>query len=472
MTVSLLPDRLRLLRFPREDLELCSHAILKHILFRDYSHSHRDRQEEEEPLFSYIDNSLEISIFGDAEALVKDFPKDLCPGLEISASIYRALQVDNDDTFNSSRICTIVEPLAKAGVSVFYMSTYQTDLLFVQESRLPVVFTTLSSHGLHVAQDEEEISTPPDTPIPDQVRFKKNASHEEDPSECQQHREQALHQHQDRVHNTAHHKDRFTELALMTPPESMDSSGDEGHMAGLGEVIISHHAVKQLVPLDIFAAQRRRQGSETRPLVSQGKMDDYDDNKPSPTTTTAFELRQQAVRTLPENYLRCVGLNTDLEGGHQPWILKIIKILFYNDKVKEEAVTSGRGPSHDAPRFFSFTATSECVSMITDTYILDEFEEHELFMDMDTCPLRLIQLDLHRFGLDKFGIIHSVARPLTEAGIELLYLSTFSTANILVAEHRLSDAERILSGSGANTPHEDKAPSYFDHDGNEADHEI
>lgn len=59
-------------------------------------------------------------------------------------------------------------------------------------------------------------------------------------------------------------------------------------------------------------------------------------------------------------------------------------------------------PTHDAPRFFSFTATSECVSMITDTYILDEFEEHELFMDMETCPLRLIQLDLHRFGLGKF----------------------------------------------------------------------
>ncbi len=54
--------------------------------------------------------------------------------------------------------------------------------------------------------------------------------------------------------------------------------------------------------------------------------------------------------------------------------------------------------------------------------------------------------------VDKYGIIHSVARPLTEAGIDLLYLSTFSTANILVAEHRLSEAERILSGSGANTP--------------------
>ena len=152
-------------------------------------------------MFSYIDNSLEISIFGDYRAISVDFPKDLCPGLEVSKHIYRALQVDNgeffqecfdsgmilwamwhqetqkvksgqcqpsfiamhaynnnkactiwfnslrhncslfihakqtltpasffprccsqllifpilDDTFNSSRICTIVEPLAKAG---------------------------------------------------------------------------------------------------------------------------------------------------------------------------------------------------------------------------------------------------------------------------------------------------------------------------------------------------------------------
>jgi hypothetical protein len=42
-----------------------------------------------------VDNSLEISIFGDAKALAKDFDKDLCPSIEISSDIYRALQVDN-----------------------------------------------------------------------------------------------------------------------------------------------------------------------------------------------------------------------------------------------------------------------------------------------------------------------------------------------------------------------------------------
>lgn len=48
-------------------------------------------------MFSYIDNSLEISIFGDYRAISVDFPKDLCPGLEVSKHIYRALQVDNGE---------------------------------------------------------------------------------------------------------------------------------------------------------------------------------------------------------------------------------------------------------------------------------------------------------------------------------------------------------------------------------------
>ncbi|KAG0205153.1 hypothetical protein BGX33_008053 [Mortierella sp. NVP41] len=454
MTVSLLSDRLCLLRFPRDELEACSHSILKHIVFRAY------RRTRDEPLFSYIDNSLEISIFGDYQAISRDFPKDLCPGLEISKHVYRALQVDNDDAFNSSRICTIVEPLAKAGVSIFYMSTYQTDLLFVQEDRIPFVFKTLSANGLHMAYDEDMNCTPPDTPIPEQLQFRRHNSVDsiEEGEPLYEHNEEMQEHPSFRTNRPITRQ--LSEHPLATPSGSLDSGSEgddeqEGSSKVTVPLVSSHNGVKQLVPLDIYSAQRH--GKETGPGWSEnfaGNEGGFDPMmaKASPTTTTAFELRQQANRTLPENRIRCVGLNTELEAGPQPWLLKIIKILFYHDKVKEEATLSGKGPTHDAPRFFSFTATSECVSMITDTYILEEFEEHELFMDMETCPLRLIQLDLHRFGLDKYGIIHSVARPLTEAGIELMYLSTFSTANILVADHRLSDAERILSGRGLSTP--------------------
>ncbi|KAF9322024.1 hypothetical protein BG003_008215 [Podila horticola] len=453
MSVSLLSDRLRLLRFPREDLELCSHAILKHILFRDYSHSNRQRHQE--PLFSYIDNSLEISIFGDCDAITRDFPKDLCPGLEVSSHIYRALQVDNDDTFNSSRISSIVEPLANAGVSIFYMSTYQTDLLFVQENRLPVVFSTLSKNGLNIHREDNVTCTPPDTPIQEQRNHGIHVIPEGDEEE--QDLEQPHHQHHPYHydHNTFVDSLEVRDLSLATPPSSMDSNSDQEPESDRDEETHSSYSsqITRSLSLDILSAQSLgHRGYDPAWTQEEQQFEERVLGKASPTTATAFEVRQQAIRTLPENYLRCVGLNTELEAGHQPWILKVIKILFYHDKVKEKAIQAGRGPEHDAPRFFSFTVTSECVSMITDVYILEEFEEHELFMDMDTCPLRLIQLDLHRFGLDKYGIIHSVARPLTEAGIELLYLSTFSTANILVMEHRLVDAEKILSGSGSSTP--------------------
>ncbi|KAF9431356.1 hypothetical protein BGZ76_000416, partial [Entomortierella beljakovae] len=322
------------------------------------------------------------------------------------------------------------------------MSTYQTDLLFVQENRLPVVFKTLSKYGLQLTSDHDLNSTPPHTPIP----YNDRSWIEGEPNDDSDDDNNSSDVDNDEKYPSKH--------SLATPPGSNGSfSGDdedevEGIQVETGDNIESLHVTisKQLSPLNITFAQQHGKNTINR-VESDSRR-----SKDSPTTTTAFELRQQAVRTVPQNTLRCVGLNTDLEGDHQPYILKVIKILFYNDKVKEQAIADGKGPTHDAPRFFSFTATSECVSMITDTYILEEFEEHELFMDMETCPLRLIQLDLHRFGLDKFGIIHSVARLLTEAGIELLYLSTFSTANILVAEHRLSDAERILSGSGTSTP--------------------
>ncbi|KAK3832053.1 MAG: hypothetical protein JOS17DRAFT_742802 [Linnemannia elongata] len=338
------------------------------------------------------------------------------------------------------------------------MSTYQTDLLFVQEDRIALVFKTLLANGLHMAYDEDMNSTPPDTPIPDQHGFKRHpidAIEEEKP----------LYDHGNEMRDHPSFRSNYPvtrellEHSLATPPGSQDSGseGDDEQDMSSGSAVpmmASHNGVKQLMPLDICSAQRHSNGSNWSENFSgnEGRYDETMLAKASPTTTTAFEVRQQADRTLPENSLRCVGLNTELEAGHQPWLLKIIKILFYHDKVKEEATLAGNGPTHDAPRFFSFTATSECVSMITDTYILEEFEEHELFMDMETCPLRLIQLDLHRFGLDKYGIIHSVARPLTEAGIDLLFLSTFSTANILVADHRLSEAERILSGGGSTTP--------------------
>ncbi|KAF9976724.1 hypothetical protein BGZ73_007949, partial [Actinomortierella ambigua] len=559
-----------------------------------------------EPIFSYIDNALEISIFGEYDRIRHDFPQDLCPGLEISDHVYRALQVDN-------------EPLAKAGVSIFYNSTYQTDLLFVPEEKLPVVYKAFQTYGIHIslpdhdfeqlqdqtfdslaihAQDDQPSLTPPDTPVTAEHHFSKDGedanpslssafsnsysqeSEERRPQEDEpQHSarssplsmtpwalSESLQQEMacrsvaeslrvERLSMIEHEQeqelrsfetltvqdddDAPTDTVLPSPDASL-SSFEESRFGPTFSSSASSNAPQPLSsPFGSYQQQQQQHGlahqhaSSLKPLETAwdattdqsyanettatntttassslpssdrvGRLSSSSScsassgsssstttttttatmmtapGAASPTTTTAFELRHQAIRTLPENLLRCVGLNTELEMGPPRWMLKVIKILFYEDRVKvprgrgracsrravyddnydddddddddEEESEEGSSPAWRAttPRFFSFTATADSVSMITDVEILEtEFEEHELFMSLDQCPLRLIRLDLHRFDLDKVGIVQSVARPLTEAGIELLYLSTFSTANILVLEHRLDDAERILSGT-------------------------
>ncbi|RUS32707.1 ACT domain-containing protein, partial [Jimgerdemannia flammicorona] len=81
------------------------------------------------------------------------------------------------------------------------------------------------------------------------------------------------------------------------------------------------------------------------------------------------------------NELRCAGLNRDFI---QSWALNIIKVLFYPEMVA----------GSENPRFFSYTATNDGISLITDHYILEEFEEHMLNVSDNTPPLRLIQVDL------------------------------------------------------------------------------
>lgn len=77
---------------------------------------------------------------------------------------------------------------------------------------------------------------------------------------------------------------------------------------------------------------------------------------------------------------------------------------------------------------------------MADQAILDLFEEEALFQEQDTVPLRVIQVNLAGTNLDRCGIVRSISHPLaTEAHINLLYLSTFKTANIIVSLWKVID---------------------------------
>ncbi|KAJ3203224.1 hypothetical protein HK099_001572, partial [Clydaea vesicula] len=112
-------------------------------------------------LFSITQNADEITLIVDQPFLNN---KDLInlDGLYIINDKFKALQVDNLDHNSSSsgnRITNLTEPLASAGLSIFYLSTYQTDFIFVKKKRLTKVIEILKDLKFKIFSDfdDEEI---------------------------------------------------------------------------------------------------------------------------------------------------------------------------------------------------------------------------------------------------------------------------------------------------------------------------
>ncbi|KAL1739220.1 hypothetical protein HDZ31DRAFT_49730, partial [Schizophyllum fasciatum] len=64
----------------------------------------------------------------------------------------------------------------------------------------------------------------------------------------------------------------------------------------------------------------------------------------------------------------------------------------------------------------------------------------------DSACLNCLQIDLRRFGLDKHGIINRYSRILEEHGINHMYSSTSHTANLLVSKRHANRAAALLRG--------------------------
>ncbi|KAI9032675.1 hypothetical protein CLU79DRAFT_727401 [Phycomyces nitens] len=138
-----------------------------------------------------------------------------------------------------------------------------------------------------------------------------------------------------------------------------------------------------------------------------------------------------------EDELRCVGLNPHYRSHY---INTVLKIICYPETILKNY-------NNKETRFFSYTTSSDGISLVADRRILDLFEDDHVFQDEDTgSSFRVIQVNLAGSNLDRCGIVRSISHPLvTEAHINLLYLSTFKSANILVSADELERAEKILA---------------------------
>ncbi|KAF9206487.1 GATS protein-like 3 [Haplosporangium sp. Z 27] len=154
-----------------------------------------------------------------------------------------------------------------------------------------------------------------------------------------------------------------------------------------------------------------------------------------------FKIKEQVRKSCPryviEDKLILAGLAPDYQ---DEWAVTLIKVLFYPEQLPAFS-------SDAKSRFISFTTTDEGTSLIADQEVLAHFEEHMLNKSSSETMLRCIQVDLSTFGLDTYGLVYSMSNPLVEHDVNLLCLSTFRTANVLVHESDLEKSLKILSMS-------------------------
>ncbi|EIW61695.1 uncharacterized protein TRAVEDRAFT_56940 [Trametes versicolor FP-101664 SS1] len=168
VTISLLPVSLSLVHLPRSRLEHFTQHVLRQIL-------------QPTPVFLNVTcNEVEVSLFAEYDTLqefhkaarkdarrvrqrdresrtdanssprrAKRTKEDWEP-VEVTSERWKVLQIDShSDCLDNSgaRVHELSAPLAAAGISILYQSSYMSDFIFVKEERLAEVMSLLGSAG-------------------------------------------------------------------------------------------------------------------------------------------------------------------------------------------------------------------------------------------------------------------------------------------------------------------------------------
>ncbi|KAI8056596.1 hypothetical protein BDF22DRAFT_203241 [Syncephalis plumigaleata] len=341
MSIFLLPARVQLLSLPPAQRACLTHAITKSVFF----------PRKRDTFFNYTENSLEISIIAEVDTVVKDFApivQRYPVKLVIEADVFRVLEIDTAVGLDNAgkRIIDVSAPLAKAGISIFYLSTYQADYVLVKERRLRQVVATLQEEGFTFPDITDELDDIPSSP-------------------------NAL-------------------PPFVSPmPANLPASA-----TGIG--------------------------TETITAASASSPEMERPQTPRRQQEVMADMRERCPKTVPINHLTMVGLNREHQDG---WAIRVLRLLFYPELLEQQR----------DQRFVSYTLTGDGISLVTNLDVLTDFDDYTLNRSQTPASLRVVQIHLASLGYDRYGIVYSMSEALSKQGINLLYLSTHGTANILVS---------------------------------------
>ncbi|KAG9289980.1 hypothetical protein G9A89_010286 [Geosiphon pyriformis] len=347
-------------------------------------------------LFSITETALEISIIADVDSIQRDFVQlqRISPNVEITKDVFKALILENED-----------------GLGSFYLK-YSLIQLLVQNKivstrkRINDLSALLSRVGVsifYLSTYQEDFLLVKEKRIPLVVSTLQPIF-------------------------TFEHSELFQKLSPFTSllddhqPTIITKVVDEGEDEFCFPVGSEPIHIDYLKPLHQSQSNSSHSHTPKEYLLSSSPVfftsnfaERFRITKYQNEEETMAEVRRQCPKRVTGHRLRLFGLNRDY-------------------------------------RFLSYTATADGISLVTDESILDEFPEHMLNMSSVPIPLRCIQMDLSIMGsLDKYGIVYSISNPLISSDINLLYLSTYKTANVLVQDSDLKESLKILDNVDEET---------------------
>jgi len=134
LCLAILPDKLKLAKLPLSEASVHSAALIRLLLLDGPRH---DR------FFSFVESPHEITLVIEERDLAASFEGGI--NLETTPGRWRALRIsDGSLGFQNVGMCQRLSgPLAAASISVLYISTYETDYVLVEESKLSLTVAVL-----------------------------------------------------------------------------------------------------------------------------------------------------------------------------------------------------------------------------------------------------------------------------------------------------------------------------------------
>ncbi|KAJ8698544.1 hypothetical protein PTI98_005245 [Pleurotus ostreatus] len=500
-TISLLPVSLSLVHIPRSRLTQLSHPVLRLIL-------------QPKPAFLNITcNEIELSLFAEHQMLEdfellarrdrqrqrarsgstasrKSSSSSLVEPVEMSYERWNVLQIDShsDALENAgSRVNELSAPLAAAGISILYQSSYMSDFIFVKESRLHEVMSLLAQAGfdLYSATQDPWTLSPTSHDINAMVDMstttiltKSRSSMDITSSTCTSPKSQSPERTRPSLQRQKSHSPTNVDIDVLDPDLAC---------VGLSEENIDIWSLK-IVKLVAFPdlIHSCRKSSTPAPISKAGQYSALFGAPYSSLSPTSLDspLSSYSTSSDEEGYFSQSPKDGNYSNGSLTSASRSytdLSNLMPNTSPLKSAskhvVPSAPLDAHklsnslisfkkdSSVSFFSFTRTSEGSSLTLDVSLLATlFPPQERFMvicsgefdalseselddqdwDAPSTTHKCLQIDLRRFGLDKHGLVNRFSRVLEENHINHMYSSTFKTANLLVDKRHALRAQSLL----------------------------